>query len=223
MDGINPSDNKNAFVDSLKKPKVAEKPKGDQTDFMKLMIAQLKNQNPLDPKDGAEFLSQLAQFTQVEGITKLNDQFTGMSNRFRSSQALQATALVGRKVRVEGDKVAYTPGTPVTGSAELPMSSTNITLTVTDKGGRLITQNKLPMSAAGPIPLSWNGKDQDGKPVPEGEYNLAVKAEQSGKMEALKTEFDANVNSVTIGTDGAMILNIAAVGAVPIEKVTQIK
>lgn len=223
MEGVNPSENKNAFIDSLKKTKVAEKPKGDQTDFMKLMIAQLKNQNPLDPKDGAEFLSQLAQFTQVEGITKLNDQFAGMTNRLRSSQALQATALVGRKVRVEGDKVAYTPGTPVTGSADLPISSTNIVMSVTDKSGRLITQNKLPMSAAGPIPLSWNGKDQDGKPVPEGEYSIAVKAEQSGKMEALKTEFDANVNSVTIGSDGAMILNIAAIGAVPIEKVTQIK
>lgn len=223
MDGVNPSDNKNAFIDSLKKPKVAEKPKGDQTDFMKLMIAQLKNQNPLDPKDGAEFLSQLAQFNQVDGINKLNDQFAGMTSRLRSSQALQATAMVGRKVRVEGDKVAYTPGTPVTGSADLPMSSTNITMTVSDKSGRLVRQSQLPMSAAGPIPLTWNGKDQEGQPVPEGEYTIAVKAEQSGKMEALKTELDSNVNSVTIGTDGAMILNIAAVGAVPIENVTQIK
>lgn len=241
MDGINSTTNENAFlagltkpkatdkaeansfVDGLKKPKAKENVKSDQTDFMKLMIAQLKNQNPLDPKDGAEFLSQLAQFTQVEGITKLNDQFTGLSSRLRSSQALQATALVGRKVRVESDKAMYTSGATISGSADLPMSSTNINMTVTDRTGKLVTQMNLPTSKAGPIPISWNGKDLNGNSVPEGEYTIAVKAEQSGKMEALKTELDSNVNSVTIGTDGAMTLNIAAVGAVPIEKVTQIK
>jgi flagellar basal-body rod modification protein FlgD len=241
MDGINSTTNKNAFSDGLTKPKATDKAeensfvdglkktnvkenvKSDQTDFMKLMIAQLKNQNPLDPKDGAEFLSQLAQFTQVEGITKLNDQFTGLSSRLRSSQALQATALVGRKVRVESDKAIYTSDATVSGSADLPMSSTNINMTVTDRTGKLVTQMNLPTSVAGPIPISWNGKDLNGNPVPEGEYTISVKAEQSGKMEALKTEMDANVNSVTIGTDGAMTLNIAAVGAVPIEKVTQIK
>ncbi|MBL4608022.1 MAG: flagellar hook assembly protein FlgD [Pseudomonadales bacterium] len=223
MEGINSTSNDNAYIKDLQTPKVKEEKKGDQTDFMKLMIAQLQNQNPLDPKDGAEFLSQLAQFTQVEGITRLNEQVEGLSNRFSSSQALQATALVGRKVRVETNQSLYTPGGEVTGMAELPASSTNINMTVTDASGRLISQIKLPTSSAGEIPLLWDGTNQDGQKVPEGIYKISVKAGQGGKMVELRTELDSNVNSVTIGVGGAMTLNVAAVGALPLAEVTQIK
>lgn len=223
MDGVNSTSNENAYVKDLQTPKVKEEKAGDQTDFMKLMIAQLQNQNPLDPKDGAEFLSQLAQFSQVEGITNLNEKVEDLSSRFSSSQALQATALVGRQVRVETNQSLYTQGSEMTGVAELPASSTNIQMSVTDSSGRLVSQMKLQTSAAGEIPIFWNGINQEGQQVPEGIYHVSVQAEQGGEMEELKTSLDSNVNSVTMGVGGAMTLNIAGVGALPLEDVTQIK
>ena len=223
MDGINPTVSENSYVKDLQSRTVKEEKGGDKTDFMKLMIAQLQNQNPLDPKDGGEFLSQLAQFTQVEGITKINEQISDMTSRFNSSQALQATALVGRDVRVETSRSYYTPGNEVTGIAELTASSSNIVMTVTNASGALIDQVKLPSSSAGNIPITWDGKNAEGLPVSEGRYNISVKAEEGGEMVELRTELDINVNSVTVGGDGILSLNLAGGGVMPLNQVTQIK
>ena len=223
MDGIKPVVSENTYVKDLQSRTVKEEPEGDKTDFMKLMIAQLQNQNPLDPKDGGEFLSQLAQFTQVEGVTKINEQLADMTNRFNSSQALQASALVGRSVRVETGDGYYTPGKPITGVAELTSSSTNIFMTVTNASGALVNQVKLPTSAGGDIPLSWDGKNAAGEPVFGGKYKISVKAEEGGEMVDLKIHLDSNVNSVTVGGNGGLTLNLAGGDAMPLNQVTQIK
>ena len=78
-----------------------------QDEFLKLMIAELNNQNPLDPQDNGEFIAQLAQFSTVEGLDKLNNTTETMSDGMRSSQALQASSLVGQSVIVEGNELGF--------------------------------------------------------------------------------------------------------------------
>ena len=90
----------NRFQTSKKKD---ESNAANKNQFMELMIAQLKNQNPLDPKDGGAFLAQLAQFSTVDGIERLNSTMGDMAGQFKSNQALQASSLVGRKVLVPSD------------------------------------------------------------------------------------------------------------------------
>src|SRR5690606_42021670 len=68
--------------------------------FLELLVAQLNNQNPLEPQGNGEFIAQLAQFSQVEGVEKLNSSMGALLTGYQSSQALQASSLVGRKVIV---------------------------------------------------------------------------------------------------------------------------
>jgi flagellar basal-body rod modification protein FlgD len=83
-----------------KKPKETSSNELGKDDFLKLMIAQLNNQNPLEPQANAEFVAQLAQFSQVEGIQNMSKGFESLSNSYKSSQALQASSLVGGAVTV---------------------------------------------------------------------------------------------------------------------------
>ena len=93
---------------------VQETEKDDKNQFLELMIAQIENQNPLDPQEGGEFLAQLAQFSMVDGIERLNEGSSDIYSSLRSGQALQASSLVGRSVGVETDRVAFN-GSPIDG------------------------------------------------------------------------------------------------------------
>lgn len=129
-----------------------------QDEFLKLMIAELNNQNPLDPQDNGEFIAQLAQFSTVEGLDKLNNTTEGMSDGMRSSQALQASALVGQSVIVEGNETGLLLNNGiVSGYSELPASVSNLSLSIQDKNGQLIEQIPLGSHAAGEMSIRWDG------------------------------------------------------------------
>jgi flagellar basal-body rod modification protein FlgD len=141
--------------------KNAEKPKTNemgQDEFLKLMIAELNNQNPLDPQDNGEFIAQLAQFSTVEGLDKLNTTADGMSDGMRSSQALQASSLVGQSVIVEGNEMGLLLNKGiVSGYTELPESSTDLKLSIEDENGQLLEQISLGNHAAGEMSVRWDG------------------------------------------------------------------
>lgn len=139
-----------------------------QDEFLKLMIAELNNQNPLDPQDNGEFIAQLAQFSTVEGIDKLNTTTESMSDNMRSSQALQASALVGQSVIVEGNDIGLLLDQGIiSGYTELPESVTDVTLTIEDENGQLLEQISLGNHAAGEMSIRWDGLNlmQDGEIV----------------------------------------------------------
>jgi flagellar basal-body rod modification protein FlgD len=129
-----------------------------QDEFLKLMIAELNNQNPLDPQDNGEFIAQLAQFSTVEGLDKLNTTTETMSDSMRSSQALQASALVGQSVIVEGNDVGLLLSQGIISSyTELPESVTDVTLTIEDENGQLLEQISLGNHEAGEMSVRWDG------------------------------------------------------------------
>ena len=139
-----------------------------QDEFLKLMIAELNNQNPLDPQDNGEFIAQLAQFSTVEGLDKLNNTTESMSDGMRSSQALQASSLVGQSVIVEGNDLGLLLNKGIiSGYSELPESTTNLQLTIEDENGQLLEQISLGNHEAGEMSLRWDGLNlmQDGKIV----------------------------------------------------------
>jgi len=97
----------------------------DKDMFMRLMLAQMKNQNPLNPQDGTQFLSQLAQFSQLEGIGKINSSIQDMSTMFKSTQTLQATTLVGREVQIDGGTSFFDGSNPNTGVIKAGQAATD--------------------------------------------------------------------------------------------------
>lgn len=193
-----------------------------QDAFMKLLVTQLKNQNPLDPQDNTAFVAQLAQFSSLEGIQGLNNTVTSLAGGLQSSQALQASALVGRSVSVETDTTRFITGAGVYGSIELPASTADLHLNIYDASNKLVYSKALGPQQAGELPFGWDGTTPDGTALPAGMYRFEALAKDDGKAVPQTTYLGANVNSVTVGANQAVILNVEGVGPVALGEVKEI-
>jgi flagellar basal-body rod modification protein FlgD len=191
-------------------------------DFLTLMTAQLQNQDPLNPTDSNQFLSQLSELSTVEGISQLNTSMTSLSNSMISSQALTAASLVGKGVLAPASSAFYTSGTAMTGAVQVPSGATNVVLSITNSGGALVDQMNVPASA-GSQTFSWNGLGSDGKALPSGTYAIAAAAQVGGASQAATTLINGTVTSVTLGATGASpTLNTTQLGPVLLSTVQQI-
>ena len=194
----------------------------DKNAFLELMVAQLNNQDPLNPQENGEFIAQLAQFSSVEGIDNLNSTVEVMSSSLQSSQALQASALVGRTVHVKSDSSYLAPEGEITGAIKLNSSAANLTLNISNSAGVLVDQVELGSQAAGDIRFAWNGKDGNGVPYASGEYFFRAEASTGGLAQDIDVSLSANVDSVSINPDRSVLLNIAGKGAIPLLDVEEI-
>ncbi len=198
-----------------------------QDAFLQLLVTQLSNQDPLSPQENGEFIAQLAQFSSVEGIQNLNTSVEDMATSLRSNQALQASALVGRNVRLPTDSAQLNEQGRIDGNIKLPQSTEQIEVRVYDPTGQLVSQEVIRnqtsgIISAGDVPLKWNGNDLDGQPVSPGNYRFEVEALVNGEPQGLETEFNSNVDSVTLGQSGDVTLNVAGTGPISLSKVTEI-
>jgi len=179
-----------------------------KTDFLELLVAQLNNQNPLDPQDGAEFMSQLAQLEMVQGIEDLNSSFGGFSESMLSNQALQATSLVGRNVLIAADTGSMQMGEPLTGSIALPADATSVTLNIFNDKGALVRELQLGGHEQSNLAFSWDGIGDSGEAMPAGEYSVVAQASINGESTEVPTAINFNVNSVTLDQKGGTLLNL---------------
>lgn len=190
--------------------------------FLELMVTQMRNQNPLDPQENSEFVAQLAQFSSVEGIDKLNNTMNNFVGSFQSNQALQASSMVGRMVKVNTD-VSYLPQNGIiAGTIDLPASTNDVKMTIADANGQLISEILMGPQEAGEIAFAWDGVDENGVQQPPGVYRFVVQANIDGEPQQLNTALSANVDSVTVGANGAISLNVAGVGAIAMSGVREI-
>ncbi len=215
-----------------KKPEDSKKTLG-QDAFLELMITQLKNQDPTAPKDNGEFISQLAQFSSVSSLDKLNTNFSSFSNRLVSNQALQASSMVGRSVLVPTKQTLLEPDGQITATASIPSGSSQFAINIYDQAGALIKNIPIEKLQGDELKMQWNGQyalvngtpiapspqDITGKP---GLYTVKISAVVEGKNTELDTHLSANVNSVTLGKDGSVTLNLAGAGAVKLDSVKEI-
>ena len=192
--------------------------------FLQLLVTQLKNQNPLDPQDNSAFVAQLAQFSSLEGITTLNSTVSSLAGNYNSSQALQASSLVGRNVIVQTNTVQLDdPSKGMTGSVTVPSSIAGGTVSITDSSGTVDRTLDLGSRAAGSASFTWDGKDKDGNLVPTGTYTVKANASINGTSTDMATYLPATVNSVTISqTGGELMLNLSGKGTVALSKVQTI-
>ena len=191
-----------------------------RNEFLNLLVAQLNNQNPLEPQGNGEFIAQLAQFSQVEGIENLNTSMEALLTGYQSSQALQASSLVGRKVIVPTDKAVVDTSESFKASLVLPVSSSNVYVNVYDSAGAVVTRVNLGEQKAGNVSFIWDGKDSSGNLMPPGTYKFEAQATYEGeaKPKGLYTLLPANVDSVVLG-GSELMLNLAGLGSVPLSQV----
>lgn len=191
-----------------------------QEDFLKLMITQLRNQDPMKPMENGEFLGQIAQFSTVSGIQELQGSFAALSASLQSGQALQAVSLVGRSALVASDRFRLGPDGEVTGAVQLPAGAANVVVEIADAAGNVVRRLELGERAAGTHTLAWDGTGEDGARLPAGTYLIAAHGRIGGRTESLATQVAARIDSVTLDA-GGLTLNLAHFGPTPFAAISQ--
>ncbi|MCS6786592.1 MAG: flagellar hook assembly protein FlgD [Thiobacillaceae bacterium] len=151
--------------------------------FLQLLVAQLKNQDPLNPLDNAQMTLQLAQMSTVEGINRLNAGLDALLDSQRASQALQTAALIGRQVLVAGDRLSLAGGEAI-GVVELKATADRVRIEVLDAAGERVRWLELGALPAGVHRFVWDGRDAAGVALPSGDYRYKVIAERGAQAVA---------------------------------------
>lgn len=194
-----------------------------QEQFLELMIAQLKNQDPTKPLQSGEFLSQMAQFSTVSGIQDLQTSFHQLAGTMYSNQALQASALVGRMVLVPSDKGVLPANGAMSGTVDLPAGTNDLTVEVYDASGQLVRRIPLGGQAAGLVSFNWDGAATDGSVAAPGTYYVKARARFDGQDTAVTALAATRVDSVSLGgAAGGISLNLNGLGAMDLAQVRQI-
>ena len=192
-----------------------------RNEFMDLMMAQMQNQNPLDPQKNEDFVAQLAQFSSLEEMQSLNTSVEDAMGQFRSTQALQASAMVGQQVQVEGNIANLGPEGEVKGAVEVPSATSNLRVNVYNPSGELVRQMDMGQQGSGTVDFSWDGENGNGDLMEPGDYRVQAEAQYDGETQELATRLNANVDSVNL-ENGGVTLNLAGRGSVPLDQVKQI-
>ena len=179
--------------------------------FLKLLVTQLNNQDPLNPLDNAQLTSQLAQMSTVSGIEKLNSAFQSMLAQSGSSQVLQSASMIGRTVLVPGSELALKKGTDVPFAVEMPQSADAVKVTVTNAAGNTVRSFDLGSLPQGVKTLSWDGLNNTGVSVADGSYTVNVVATRSDAKVAASALTYSSVTSVSQGASG-VALDLASGG-----------
>jgi flagellar basal-body rod modification protein FlgD len=219
--------NASQATDVLSQYQLKQQPAGGKGDlgkneFMELMLAQLKNQNPLEPQDNGEFISQLAQFSSLEEMQKLSGNVDNVIGEFRSTQALQASAMVGKTVLVSSDLAMLGASGEVSGNVDVPASTGGVQVSILNGSGELVRQMDLGGKPSGSAKFTWDGKDGNGNSLPPGPYRIVAEASYPDGQQQLGTMVSANVDSVSLGKGGSVTLNLAGMGSIALSDVEQI-
>lgn len=205
---------------------IKEEPRNDQelgrNEFLKLLVAQLENQDPLSPAENGEFVAQLAQFSSLEEAQNLSSSFDSFANNFMSTQHLQATSLVGRPVHVASQTTLLGDEGAVSVLADFDGNVDGAALSVFDQSGALVDSFELGPQTGGRNEFIWTGTDSEDQRYPAGLYSFAVSVSKGDKASSAPVFVSSNVNSVTIEPGGSLTLNLAGIGPTPMSEVIQI-
>jgi flagellar basal-body rod modification protein FlgD len=173
--------------------------------FLKLLVTQLNNQDPLNPLDNAQLTSQLAQMSTVSGIEKLNSAFQSLLAQSGSSQVLQSASLIGRTVLVPGNDLALTPGATVPFAVDVTGAAETVKVSITNAAGEVVRNFDLGALPPGVKTLAWDGLADSGAPVAAGVYTVNVGALGTGSAVAANALTYAKVSSVAQQGNGVSL------------------
>ncbi len=146
-------------------------------DFLRLLTAQMKAQNPLNPMDSTGFTAQLAQFSSLEQLTNISSELTSMAQSQSALQSTLATDLIGKRVQVAGNTITLNGEADLT--YMLGSASSKTTISIYDANGNLVRTASVGQAGAGEQTYHWDGRDANGNAMPAGQYTYAVAAVDS--------------------------------------------
>lgn len=180
--------------------------------FLKLLVTQMQNQDPLNPLDNAQVTTQMAQINTVSGIEKLNRTVESLSGQFVQLQAMQSASLVGRDVTVRGDQLAVTDGMG-RGAVSLSAPATSVRVEVLSSSGQVVGTTELGSRAAGTHNFSWNPASATPPVTDPSGLRFRVVAANGGTALPVQTLMRDRVDAVRTGGD-TLTLDLRQSGAV---------
>jgi flagellar basal-body rod modification protein FlgD len=178
-----------------------------QEAFLHLLIAQLRNQDPLNPVDNTEMISQLAQFSQLEQTKQMTDALSSFVEQQNNANATNLVTLLGRQVTATGSSVSLTAGTPPSLSYQLAANASKVTVQVLNGAGAPVRTYALLNQNAGNQSIAWDGKDSSGNRLPPGIYSFAVTATAAnGTPVTAQTTNTGTVSGIQFNSSGPMVV-----------------
>ncbi|MBD9645055.1 MULTISPECIES: flagellar hook assembly protein FlgD [Pantoea] len=192
-----------------------------QNQFLNMLVAQLKNQDPTNPMDNSQLTTQLAQINTLSGIEKLNTTLGSISGQITTSQSLQSSTLIGHGVMVNGSQVLVGSGTTTPFGIELATASTATSVTIKDSNGATVRTIDLGKLSSGVHTFSWDGKLDDGSTAADGKYSVSLAASNGSTQLVAQPLNYAYVNGVST-TDGTTKLDLGTMGSATLDEIRQI-
>jgi len=188
------------------------------------MTTQMTHQDPSNPMENGQFLTQIAQFGTVSGIQDLQKSFGDFADSITSSQALQATSLVGRQVSAPGTKGLLAVGGDISGKINLPDSSPNVNVKIIrSETGEVVKEMELGAHSEGKVPFVWDGMNSQNVMANPGVYKVEATAYIDGKNTVLETDIDSLVDSVSMGSGAnGLKVNLTGLDSVNFNQIKQI-
>ncbi|MBW9332410.1 MULTISPECIES: flagellar hook assembly protein FlgD [Herbaspirillum] len=208
-------------------------PDAIQNRFLTLLIAQMKNQDPSNPMDNSQLTTQMAQLSTVSGISQLNNSLSTLMSNLNSSQALSTANMIGHSVLAPGNSIQLTSDTTKDADGKettsqkavfgvnLSGTASSVVVTIKDSTGAVVHTTDLGTQAAGVVPVIWDGSNDTGGKVADGNYTFTVSASNNGTAVSASTLSFGTVSSVSTASDGVK-LNVTNVGTIKPTDVVQI-
>jgi flagellar basal-body rod modification protein FlgD len=178
--------------------------KSTKDDFMKLLVTQMKYQDPMNPMDNAQMTSQIAQLNTVEGINQLNATVSSLQASLMATQSMQSASLIGKTILADGNSINL-----LNGSASLSMrlegAAESVVVDVINSSGRIIKTADLGANAAGIKSFTWDGSTNEGGTAPNGQYTFQVNAKKLNQTVAATPLTQATVSGVELTSAGPQL------------------
>jgi flagellar basal-body rod modification protein FlgD len=191
-----------------------------QDRFLKLLVTQMKNQDPLNPMDNAQVTSQMAQLSTVSGIDKVNSTLKALSDSMSAGQALSATGMIGHGALVPGSTLELSKGKAIAG-LDLSQGAESVKVLIKDGANNVVRTLQLGAQKAGVVPVAWDGLDDAGKEMPSGAYKFAAETAEGGKSTPISTLSFGMVAGVSPGSGGTK-LDVGKLGMFSLSDIKQV-
>lgn len=192
-----------------------------QSNFMKLLVAQMQNQDPMNPMDNAQMTSQMAQLNMVSGINQLNTTLSSALSSFQATQTMQASSLIGREVLVPSSTLQLSSGQAKMG-VDLAQSVDSLKLAVLDSAGQTLRSIDLGAKPAGLTQLAWDGATDAGAAAADGSYSFKLEALRNGQSVTATALSAAQVGGVSLSNNNVR-LSLPGLGEVALADVRQVR
>jgi flagellar basal-body rod modification protein FlgD len=193
---------------------MATKPAGsmDQSDFLRLMTTQLSTQDPFNPVDNTQMVAQMAQFSQLAGISDMNKSLASIASVLAPGRLSDAASWIGRSMLTQSDIATPLQDGSYAGQVSLPGDADQVNLSFVDQNGTLVHSESLGAQKAGDINFAWDGKDASGATIANGPLRIVVDASGSGQAVAATTATWTGIAGIQSPANGGATKLVTGLG-----------